>query len=474
MYLGVAATPTLFFLFTVRITRHDHWLSRLNLILLCVQPLITILMVWGAEHLVFDQITLEWRDGFTVLHFKRGIWFWANIYYSYALILAGYIVLAVSSIRANLIFRRQYLLVLGGSVAPFLFSIYTQLQFSSLHDLDLAPIAFGISGLVYAYAILRFQFMDLVPVARSTLIENMSDGVLVLDAQSRIVDANPAILELLKDTAASILGKNISTIMYGWVEINWVVNQDDATRTELRLQNDPSRYMDLRMTPLFNERHELTGRIIVFRDITDRKKVEKDLVRVNDHLNAQLLEIGTLQSQLREQAIRDALTNVFNRRYLEETLDRELSRAEREGYPLCMIMMDIDHFKDVNDVYGHEAGDVVLKALSEMITLQSRHGDFTCRYGGEEFMLVMPNIGLETTLKRALELHQNIEAFNIPYGRFNLSITISMGVACYPLHGETKEELLRAADKALYQSKHSGRNCVSVYQDHQPTTAPEN
>jgi diguanylate cyclase (GGDEF)-like protein/PAS domain S-box-containing protein len=307
--------------------------------------------------------------------------------------------------------------------------------------------------------------MDLLPVARSHLIENMSDGVLVVDAKGRIVDINRSMLGILKGTAASFLGRHVSDVMKGWAEMSQVIGENDATRTEIRLQHDSSRYLDLRMTPIFDEKDQLSGRIIVSRDITERKQVEKDLVYANDRLHTQLIEIGLLQEQLREQAIRDPLTNLFNRRYLDETLERELARAEREKYPLCIVMMDLDHFKDVNDVYGHEAGDVVLRSLAEKVVHQCRHGDFVCRYGGEEFVLVMPNICLDVTSRRARELHQNIEGMNIPYGRFNLSTTISMGIACYPTHGTTKGELLRAADKALYRAKHSGRNCVTVYDD---------
>ena len=235
------------------------------------------------------------------------------------------------------------------------------------------------------------------------------------------------------------------------------------THTEIKLPGKPARYLDLRVTPLYNDLHTVNGRLIVFRDVTDRKEVEQNLRRAMDRLQTQLIEIGTLQSQLREQAIRDALTNVFNRRYLEETLERELARAEREVYPLCVIMMDLDYFKDVNDTYGHEAGDVVLKSLADTVKRQSRHGDFVCRYGGEEFVLVMPNIGVETARLRAEELHQLINSLKIAYGVFTLTTTISMGVAMYPEHGKTKEELLRAADRAMYIAKNSGRNRVVVY-----------
>ena len=127
--------------------------------------------------------------------------------------------------------------------------------------------------------------------------------------------------------------------------------------------------------------------------------------------------------------------------------------------------MDLDYFKDVNDTYGHEAGDLVLKTLAETVKRQSRHGDFVCRYGGEEFVLVMPNVGLEIARQRADEIHLTINALNIPYGAFNLTTTISMGVAGYPEHGKTKEELLRASDRAMYIAKNTGRNRVVVYRE---------
>jgi diguanylate cyclase (GGDEF)-like protein len=128
-------------------------------------------------------------------------------------------------------------------------------------------------------------------------------------------------------------------------------------------------------------------------------------------------------------------------------------------------MMDIDHFKDVNDTYGHEAGDTVLKELSKMVTKQSRQGDFVCRYGGEEFVLVMPNIGINIAKERADSLLRSISSLFVPFGRFNLNITVSMGVSWFPEHGETREDLLRTADKALYAAKNKGRNQAVVYQD---------
>jgi diguanylate cyclase (GGDEF)-like protein len=202
---------------------------------------------------------------------------------------------------------------------------------------------------------------------------------------------------------------------------------------------------------------------MVFRDITDRKLVEKRLRYVNERLQTQLIEIGLLQSKLREQAIRDSLTNLFNRRYLEETLDRELSRAGRENYPVCIIMIDLDHFKKVNDTYGHEAGDLVLKAIADTLSEQSRRGDFACRYGGEEFVIAMPNITMETAYERAEKLRQALTLLRVPFEYYELSVTISVGIACYPENGGTRDEILRAADQAMYAAKDAGRDHILSY-----------
>jgi diguanylate cyclase (GGDEF)-like protein/PAS domain S-box-containing protein len=432
-----------------------------------VQPLAMIVAVWFDIRLIFEQIDVQLVGELAVLRLERGLGFWINTYYSYVLILLAFFILGVGILRANPFFRRQYLIILVGSIIPFAASLFTQMNYTELADLDMAPISFGVSSILYAYAVFRHQFMDLVPVARGHLIESMSDGVLVLDEHNRIVDINPAMQSIVDKDPSLLIGQNVSVVLNLWTQNAEQLLNGIETRTELKVPKKPSSYLDLRITALYDDNQKVNGRLMVFRDVTDRKEVEQDLRRAMDRLQTQLIEIGVLQSQLREQAIRDVLTNLFNRRYLEETLERELARATRESYPLCVIMMDLDYFKDVNDTYGHEAGDVVLKALAQTVTSKSRHGDFVCRYGGEEFVLVMPNIGIEKATERAEDLHITINALNIPYGIFNLTTTISMGIAWYPAHGKTKEELMRAADRAMYVAKNTGRNRVVIYDEHE-------
>lgn len=465
MYFGVVLVPALFLVFTLQITHREHWLTFRNLVLLSIEPIAMLVVVWSAPHFVFASIGEAVKGGYAVMQVQRGMWFLVNVFYSYAIILLAFYILAVSYLQANPFFRRQYLIILAGSAIPLAFSIYTQRNYDALNDFDLAPSSFGIAGIFYAYAIYRRQFMDLIPVARGRLIENMSDGVLVIDAQGRVVDINPVMGSFLNEEPSSFIGRKVIEALKTWTENPENLLNGFESRSELHLSDKPPRYLDLRVTPLYDRYQRLTGRLIVIRDITDRKEVERDLRDAMDRMQTQLIKIGVLQSRLREQAIRDALTNLFNRRYLEETLERELARAARELYPLCIVMMDLDHFKNVNDTYGHEAGDVVLRALADTVTRQSRQGDFVCRFGGEEFVLVMPNIGIEAAKARAKGLHKAIERLTIPYGSFNLSITISMGIAWYPAHGDTKDELLRAADRALYAAKNAGRNRVFVHRD---------
>jgi diguanylate cyclase (GGDEF)-like protein/PAS domain S-box-containing protein len=467
MYVGVFALPVLFLIFVLQVTYNEHWLTRRNLLLLALQPFASLLLLWTNDfhHLYYASIQAVEKNGLILLDFVRGPAYFVNVVFAYLTITLALVLMFLTALRLGPLFRSQHRLILIGSIIPWAANMYNEISINGLQGLDLTPVTFGITGILFAFAVLRARFMDLIPVARSMLIENMSDGVLMLDAKNRVVDFNPAMKKYVGDEAASILGRHVSELLGDWLEQSDVLMDESQAQTEMRIPNDPSRYLDLRVTPLFDAYHHLNGRLIVFRDITERKDVEKQLRHANRRLQSQLIEIGILQSQLREQAIRDPLTNLFNRRYLEETLDRELARAAREKYSICIILIDIDHFKQVNDNYGHEAGDVMLKAIAEVLARLSRRGDFACRYGGEEFVVVMPNISTETAYERAETLRESLNSLSVPYGRYSLTATFSMGLASYPSNGETRESILRAADKAMYAAKEAGRDHIRSFDE---------
>jgi diguanylate cyclase (GGDEF)-like protein/PAS domain S-box-containing protein len=168
-----------------------------------------------------------------------------------------------------------------------------------------------------------------------------------------------------------------------------------------------------------------------------------------------------LRETLRSLSIRDPLTGLFNRRFMEETLERELSRMARSEKPLIVAMMDIDNFKLFNDTYGHDAGDALLKEYASLMLSFRRGSDVACRYGGEEFILILPEITPDQALARLEQLRQSVGQISLNFHDQSLPhVTASMGVAVYPQHGTSGLALIKSADTALYQAKHAGRNCI--------------
>lgn len=181
-------------------------------------------------------------------------------------------------------------------------------------------------------------------------------------------------------------------------------------------------------------------------DVTDRVRAERRVL--------------ALQEQLREQSIRDPLTGLYNRRYLDDFLGRELELARRSGHSVSVIMGDLDRFKDVNDRYGHQVGDETLRAFADILGGHSRSTDVSCRYGGEEFMLVLPGMEPGCASERAEELRRAIAGTPLGAGATRPTLTASFGVASFPQDGATVAEVVRAADRALYEAKNGGRDRV--------------
>jgi diguanylate cyclase (GGDEF)-like protein/PAS domain S-box-containing protein len=186
------------------------------------------------------------------------------------------------------------------------------------------------------------------------------------------------------------------------------------------------------------------------------------VVAVADHLALALANLK-LRESLRSQSIRDPLTGLFNRRYMEESLERELRRAERRNQPLGVIMFDLDYFSRFNNTFGHQAGDLVLQAFGEMVQARVRAEDIACRYGGEEFTVILPEATLEATRERAERILQVVRDLHVSHRGQSLgAVTMSAGVAAYPDHARTGESLIRAADTALYVAKAAGRDQVAI------------
>jgi len=170
-----------------------------------------------------------------------------------------------------------------------------------------------------------------------------------------------------------------------------------------------------------------------------------------------------LRETLREQSIRDPLTHLFNRRFLEESLARELQMAARKKQSISVLFLDLDHFKRFNDTFGHAAGDMVLQSLADLFQSFFRATDICCRYGGEEFAIVLPESSSQDAAIRADMLRAEVKSLRLQYKKQTLgSLTVSIGIAAFPEHGSTSDELLKIADQCLYESKARGRDVVTV------------
>ena len=193
------------------------------------------------------------------------------------------------------------------------------------------------------------------------------------------------------------------------------------------------------------------------------RKTREDLRLSEQTLTHRLSDIQDLQAKLQEQATRDPLTGLYNRRFLDAIVGREIARCHRDNQYMVVMMIDVDHFKHVNDTYGHPGGDEVLKALSALLLEKARATDVPCRYGGEEFLLLLPGMTADIAMVRANQWRAGFAEKVTLFGEASIQATMSIGVAVYPAHGETLQALTRCADLALYRAKANGRNQVVMY-----------
>ena len=302
-----------------------------------------------------------------------------------------------------------------------------------------------------------------------SLFEQTHDAVFILDLEGRYLAANKRAADMLGYTTDELLAISVGDVS---------AEVDESQKVRERL-------LEGKHTPIY-ERHfrkkdgqifpvEINAELVrdkngnplhiqsVVRDISRRKRAQEALRKANEQLSLRVAEVEQLQEELREQVLHDPLTGLYNRRYLAEMLEHEIARTERERSCLSIIVSDIDHFKDINDTYGHQVGDRFLVEISGLLKRYTRSSDLTCRYGGEEFVLVFPGANGDSALQRAEEIRRKCADIVIQHEGKDLSVTMSFGVAVYPDHGKDAEEIIIKADKALYKSKQTGRNRVTVW-----------
>jgi diguanylate cyclase (GGDEF)-like protein/PAS domain S-box-containing protein len=465
--IGIVSVPVFWFFFTTQYTQRDKWLTRPVQALFWVIPFITLFLLFSDRWITTYYLSfIPFTPNGGPFIVGKGSWYFVQLVQTYLIIAVGTLMLVWHVFQFRDIYRQQIILVLVALAVPWLVNVFYQIGatiFPSIYiPIDLTAIFFTITAALISVAVFGLQLFDMVPIARNSVMESISEMVLVIDASDRVLDVNRAARLWLKKNSKEIIGSNISVALSAYPRILARYFAATSAHDEVEIPDSPPRMFEIKISPLYARFGTLEGRVIVARDITERKNMETDLMSANESLKAQLAEIEVLQDKLREQAVRDSLTGVYNRRFLAESLDGVVARAERDKKPISVVVMDIDHFKTFNDRFGHKCGDMVLQSLAKLLCDHTKNGDIVCRYGGEEFVVLMPNTTLDQAFECAESWRSVFEADAIKSQGQLLQATFSAGVASFPLHGTNGEAILQAADHAMYRSKANGRNLVTI------------
>jgi diguanylate cyclase (GGDEF)-like protein/PAS domain S-box-containing protein len=436
-YLCIVSLPPALWVLSVKYVQPGARLSYKQFGALGFIPVVTLLLLWtnGSHGLMRESVHLVQINGVFVLDNTYGPWFWVHTAYSYFLL-----VLALAKFLGSVVitppqYRGQPLSLTVGLVIPFAGNIAFVFGYDPIPGVDPTPFLFTLSGFIIMLGLIRFRLFEVTPIPRGNIIKSMSEGLIVLDKQGRVIDINPAAQMILALQGRSLLNRSADQVLRPWPDLVQLCCQEMIHKIEFTRDNGQERYtFDVRKTPLTGWRGVHVGHLLIFHDITELKRVEADLLLLS---------------------LTDHLTGLANRRKLLEIMQAEISQAIRYHLPLSAIMLDLDNLKDINDTFGHPAGDEALRIVARVLTLSCRQADLAARLGGDEFILLLPHTPLAGAQQLSHTLQEAISSLKISQGA---SIGISMGCAAFdPGQDHRGEDLINRADQALYLAKQSSK-----------------
>lgn len=454
---GIIAAPMFWMMFAWTYCRGEKELrTPLVRVLTWVLPLAAWALALSNDlhHQIYEAATPMGPGPGAPILYDHGPLFFVITFIVYVCMLVSLTVVVVAAQWAPSIHRWHYIGFLAAVLIPSVGNVGYVSGVFYLFGFDPTPFCFLISGGVFFWLVERRQLFSLLPIALRPLLDGLPDAVLVLDEDGTVVEANSTARAL--GTPAPRVGFPLPEAMAAALRPLLEHADPDEVR-EIRLDPEGDRCHEGRIRPLDRR----IGRMIVLSDITHRKAVEQ---RLTEQLHANM----ELQEQLREQANRDLLTGLYNRYFLEEVRDPLLAVARPGMESLVVAMLDLDHFKRLNDTWGHLMGDAVLRATAHFLESQVRQDDLIIRVGGEEILILLPN----TTIRQAAAA---VERWRAAYcaqpmvlrGQ-SVAVSFSAGIAAYPEDAASWDMLLSHADQALYQAKKAGRNCVRLWRGDQP------
>jgi diguanylate cyclase (GGDEF)-like protein len=355
-------------------------------------------------------------------------------------------------------FRSQLIIIFISGIFPLVSGSLYAFNINPVQGMDISSFGFLLTDIMLSLGFAHYQLLDLVPVARDTLIREIQDGIIVLDWKNRIVEINQNAKILLNLVGENPIGKNYQELINFPIDLLQMSHQGFSS--EYCLSPETNKYIELQVSNLAPLSSSPPGYLLVIRDISIRKQVELKLKQANEDLQKQIDEINHLQEMLKDQATHDSLTNLNNRRLMDEVIAHQLEQAHIHGKPFSILVLDIDHFKNINDYYGHQIGDTMLAEIGKCILSLTRLDDFACRIGGDEILMAFQNMGSKAANKKAEEIRKKLQSIVLNRESLLISTTVSIGIATFPEDGNSTKELINRADQAMYVAKEKGRNQV--------------
>lgn len=436
--VGVTAVPVVWFLFSLHFSNRSEWVKNWKIILLAIVPTITMsLMITNENHHLFLKGIVFVRDNgyLNDSTWLLGPWFWVHLVYSYFLILIADFILLKEAFRLNSSYRKQTYALIVGTIFPLVVNLFFTFHLIPNIQVNYDPLGFVIAGIIFATGLLQWQLFDLRPIAHQLVIESMQDAVFVIDWKKRIVEINPAAESIVNKSREIIIGQPVNLI---FPNIN--LNQGREKRFEFQHKNDSKKVYDGQLSPII-KKTKIYGFLMILRDITEQKNMENQLLQLANH---------------------DSLTGLSNRKFFMTEANKELNRALRYQSSFVLGFMDLDNFKAVNDLYGHAAGDIILKKIAQIIQNELRIFDLVGRYGGDEFVFVFP----QTNEYEAEQIIQRLVAkiSNIHEVESHQPITLSASVGLISLEEQQHIDLMsliKQADEKMYAVKNLKKKHIS-------------
>ncbi len=331
----------------------------------------------------------------------------------------------------------------------------------------LSALGFVAYGLYMRRTLRHLDPSAVIPTRVQAALDVMAEGVILVDEKGQIVLANAAFGDLVGRAGGGLLGLDAAALpwktpagadpaSFPWIHA--MRSGEPVAATPLHLQApERTRSLVVKCAPVIDGRGRAKGAIATFDDVTELERKSGELERALAELEKSQEEIRLQNQELQVLARRDSLTGVSNRRFFLDRLQVLFESARREGHKLCCIMVDIDHFKRINDAHGHVSGDEVIRRVAEVLGTEVRSSDAICRYGGEEFLLVLQDVGVERAMLVAERLRRRVAA--PAFAR--VPVTASFGLTSSSFGARDADQLIRQADEALYASKQRGRDLVT-------------